>query len=292
MPKSTFKPNMKFLRRFPLAGGGILVLFILAALFSPWIATHDPVEQDLANTLTPPAWQQEGSLSHLLGTDNLGRDIFSRLVYGARVSLLVGLLAVTLSMVVGTWLGLLAGFFGGRTETIIMRLTDMQLAMPFILMAIAIVGALGPSTRNIVIVLAVCNWATYARLIRGEVLSVKENEFVELAVVNGAGTGRILLLHILPNVVNTLIVMATLDMGRMIIFEGALSFLGLGVQPPYPSWGNMLADGRAYLSVAWHLATFPGLAIMLVVLGSNLFGDWLRGILDPKRKKFMAGGQA
>lgn len=292
MSQPSFKPNLKFMRRFPVAGGGILVIFILAAIFSPWLATHDPVKQDLAKTLMPPAWQQGGDASHLLGTDNLGRDIFSRLVHGARVSLMVGILAVSISMVVGTWLGLLAGFFGGRTEAIIMRLTDMQLAMPFILMAIAIVGALGPSTRNIIIVLAVCNWATYARLIRGEVLSVRQNEFVELAVVNGAGTGRILFLHILPNVVNTLIVMATLDMGRMIIFEGAMSFLGLGVQPPQPSWGNMLADGRAYLSVAWHLATFPGLAIMLVVLGSNLFGDWLRGYLDPQRKKFMAGGRA
>lgn len=292
MSKTAFKPNLKFMRRFPVAGGGILVIFIMAAIFSPWLATHDPVKQDLANTLMPPAWQQDGDSSHLLGTDNLGRDVFSRLVHGARVSLMVGILAVLFSMVVGTWLGLLAGFFGGRTESFIMRLTDMQLAMPFILMAIAIVGALGPSTRNIIIVLAVCNWATYARLIRGEVLSVKQNEFVELAVINGAGTARILFLHILPNVVNTLIVMATLDMGRMIIFEGAMSFLGLGVQPPQPSWGNMLADGRAYLSVSWHLATFPGLAIMLVVLGSNLFGDWLRTILDPQRKKFLAGGQA
>jgi peptide/nickel transport system permease protein len=192
-------------------------------------------------------------------------------------------------MGIGTWAGLIAGFFGGRLESIIMRLTDMQLAMPFTLMAIAIIGALGPSTRNIIIVLAVCNWATYARLIRGEVLSVKQNEFVELAVISGAGTSRILLLHILPNVVNSLIVMATLDLGRMIIFEGGLSFLGLGVQPPVPSWGNMLADGRAYLSVDWHLATIPGLAMMLVVLGTNLFGDWLRDALDPKRKQFMAG---
>ena len=202
----------------------------------------------------------------------------------------MGFLAVLMSMIFGAWMGLLAGFFGGRVETMIMRLTDMQLAMPFILIAIAIVGALGPSTRNIVIVLAVCNWATYARLVRGEVLSVKQNEFVELAVVSGAGTARILFRHILPNVVNSLIVMVTLDIGRMIIFEGAMSFLGLGVQPPQPSWGNMLADGRAYLTMAWHLATFPGLAIMLMVLGTNLLGDWLRDILDPKRKKFMSGG--
>ena len=284
------KLGLKSLRHFPLAGGLIISCFLIAAVLAPFLATHDPVTQDLAHTLAPPVWQQGGDASHLLGTDNLGRDIYSRLLYGARISILVGFLAVLMSMIFGAWMGLLAGFFGGRVETLIMRLTDMQLAMPFILIAIAIVGALGPSTRNIVIVLAVCNWATYARLVRGEVLSVKQNEFVELAVVSGAGTARILFRHILPNVVNSLIVMVTLDIGRMIIFEGAMSFLGLGVQPPQPSWGNMLADGRAYLTMAWHLATFPGLAIMLMVLGTNLLGDWLRDILDPKRKKFMSGG--
>ena len=251
------KLGLKNLRHFPLGGGLIISCFLIAALLAPLLATHDPVIQDLAHTLLPPVWQQGGDASHLLGTDNLGRDIYSRLLYGARISILVGFLAVLMSMIFGAWMGLLAGFFGGRVETVIMRLTDMQLAMPFILIAIAIVGALGPSTRNIVIVLAVCNWATYARLVRGEVLSVKQNEFVELAVVGGASTARILFRHILPNVVNSLIVMVTLDIGRMIIFEGAMSFLGLGVQPPQPSWGNMLADGRAYLSMAWHLATFP-----------------------------------
>jgi peptide/nickel transport system permease protein len=187
-------------------------------------------------------------------------------------------------------MGLVAGFFGGHIETFIMRLTDMQLSMPFILMAIAIIGALGPSMKNIILVLAIGLWPRYARMIRGEVLSVKQNEFVELAVIGGCGAGRIIFLHILPNVVNTLIVMVTLDLGLMIILEGGLSFLGLGVQPPAPSWGGMLADGRAYLTVAWHLATFPGLAIMLVVLGTNLFGDWLRDALDPKRKKYLTVG--
>ena len=281
--------NFTYLKNFPIGGGLILLIFFFAALFAPLIAGHNPVEQDLTKTLLPPAWEKGGSTNHLLGTDNMGRDILSRLVHGARVSLMVGFLSVILALVFGTWMGLVAGFFGGRIEGLIMRLTDMQLAMPFILMAIAIIGALGPSTRNIILVLALCNWATYSRLVRGEVLSVKQNEFVELAVVNGSSTVRILFFHILPNVMNTLIVMATLDIGRMIIFEGAMSFLGLGVQPPTPSWGNMLADGRAYMSVSWHLAAFPGLAIMLVVLGTNLFGDWLRDALDPKQKKHFAG---
>jgi peptide/nickel transport system permease protein len=291
VPASLIRKKFALLRRFPLGGGLILFIFFSTALFAPLIATHNPVSQDLTGTLQAPAWDERGSPRHLLGTDHMGRDILSRLVHGARISLVVGFLSVLLSLVFGTSLGLMAGFFGGRIETVIMRLTDMQLAMPYILMAIAIIGALGPSIRNIIIVLAVCNWATYARLVRGEVLSVKQNEFVELALVSGAHTLRILFLHILPNVVNTLIVMATLDLGRMIVFEGALSFLGLGVQPPTASWGNMLADGRAYMTVAWHLATLPGLCIMLVVLGTNLFGDWLRDILDPKRKKHMAGGQ-
>lgn len=267
----------------------ILLFFFVSAALAPFIATHDPVNQDLAHPLTPPAWQKGGTRNNLLGTDHMGRDILSRLVYGSRISLIVGFSAVIIALVFGTWIGLLAGFFGGWLETLIMRITDMQLSMPYILMAIAIVGALGPSTQNIIIVLALSIWASYARLIRGEVLSVKQNEFVELAVIDGCGTGRILFLHILPNVTNTLIVMATLDLGRVIIFEAGMSFLGLGIQPPAPSWGGMLADGRAYLTVAWWLATFPGLAIMLVVLGTNLFGDWIRDILDPKRKKYMVG---
>ncbi|KIX15538.1 nickel transporter permease [Dethiosulfatarculus sandiegensis] len=286
---STVIGKINKLRHFPVAGGLILFLFVFTAAFSPFIAPHDPVSQDLRQTLLPPAWETGGSPEFLLGTDNMGRDVLSRLIHGARVSLVVGVASVALALILGTALGLLAGYLGGWVENLIMRLTDMQLAMPFILMAIAIIGALGPSTKNIIIVLAVCNWATYARLVRSEVLSVKHEEFVELAVVDGCSMPRILFFHILPNVVNTIIVMATLDMGRMIIFEGALSFLGLGVQPPSPTWGGMLADGRAYLSVSWQLATFPGVAIMLVVLGTNLFGDWLRDILDPKRKRKMQG---
>jgi peptide/nickel transport system permease protein len=202
------------------------------------------------------------------------------------VSLVVGFSAVFLSCLAGVWLGLISGFFGRWIDSLVMRLTDIQLSMPYILVAIAIIGILGPNTLVLIIVLAACNWASYARAIRGEVLTVKENEFVELAVVGGCRTGRILFRHILPNVINTVIVLSTLDLGRMIVFEAALSFLGLGVQPPAPSWGNMLADGRGYLGVAWGLATFPGLAIVFTVLATNLLGDWLRDILDPKRKKY------
>jgi peptide/nickel transport system permease protein len=281
--------NILFLKKFPIAGGTILFLLFLLAALAPYISPHNPVEQNLTNTLLPPFWEKEGTMKHLLGTDNLGRDILSRLLYGSRVSLMVGFSAVFLSCLIGVWVGLLSGFLGRWVDSLVMRLTDVQLSMPYVLMAIAIIGALGPSTLNLIIVLAVCNWASYSRVIRGEVLSVKENEFVELAVVGGCRTGRILFLHILPNVVNTVIVLTTLDFGRMIIFEAALSFLGLGVQPPAPSWGNMLADGRAYLTIAWGLATFPGLAILFTVLATNLFGDWLRDILDPKRKKYMTG---
>lgn len=262
------------------------LLFLLAAL-APYISPHSPVEQNLGKTLVPPFWEEGGTIAHPLGTDNLGRDILSRLLYGARVSLLVGFSAVFLSCLFGLWMGLMSGFFGRWLDSLMMRLADVQLSMPYILMAIAIIGALGPSTVNLIIVLAVCNWASYARVIRGEVLSVKENEFVELAVIGGCRTIRILFRHIFPNVVNTVIVLTTLDFGRMIIFEASLSFLGLGVQPPAPSWGNMLAEGRAYLIQAWGLATFPGLAILFTVLATNLFGDWLRDILDPKRKKFL-----
>ena len=271
-------------RKLPIVSGGILLLFALSAIGAPFVTSHDPIRQDLASTLLPPAWEEGGVSDHLLGTDSLGRDVLSRLVYGSRVSLSVGFFSVFIGLTLGTWLGLLAGFFGGWLETWIMRIADMQLAMPFMLMAIAAIGAFGPSITSVVIVLALGIWPSYARMVRGEVLSVKKSEFIEAARVAGCRPARLILLHILPNVLNTIVVMATLNFGMMIIFEGGLSFLGIGVQPPTPSWGGMLADGRAYVTVAWHLAVFPGLAIMLVVMGTNVFGDWLRGVLDPKRK--------
>ena len=276
--------RMLLLRKLPIWSGGILLAFLLTAIGAPFVTSHDPIRQDLASPLLPPAWEAGGESDHLLGTDSLGRDVLSRLVYGSRVSLSVGFFSVFIGLTFGTWLGLLAGFFGGWLETLIMRIADMQLAMPFMLMAIAAIGAFGPSMMSVVIVLALAVWPGYARMVRGEVLSVKQSEFIEAARVAGCRPVRLILRHILPNVLNTIVVMATLNFGMMIIFEGGLSFLGIGVQPPTPSWGGMLADGRAYVTVAWHLAVFPGLAIMLVVLGTNVFGDWLRDVLDPKRK--------
>ena len=275
---------MGALRKLPILSGGILLLFSLIAIGAPFVTSHDPIRQDLASTLLPPAWEEGGVSDHLLGTDSLGRDVLSRLVYGSRVSLSVGFFSVFLGLAFGTLLGLLAGFVGGWLETLIMRIADMQLAMPFMLMAIAAIGAFGPSMMSVVIVLALGIWPGYARMVRGEVLSVKQSEFIDAARVAGCRPLRLMLRHILPNILNTIVVMATLNFGMMIIFEGGLSFLGIGVQPPTPSWGGMLADGRAYVTVAWHLAVFPGLAIMLVVLGTNVFGDWLRDVLDPKRK--------
>ena len=277
------------IKHAPMGGLVILFLFVTAALFSELLAPHSPVEQDITQALQAPFFIEGGSWKHLLGTDELGRDIFSRIIFGARISIVVGFIAVAISGFIGTCLGLISGYFGGRIDSVIMRLADIQLSMPYILIALALIGALGPSLRNIIIVIGITSWVDYGRVVRGEVLSIKENEFVDLARIAGCSTYRILLKHIFPGVINSLIVLATLMLGRIIIFEAALSFLGLGVQPPTPSWGIMLADGRQYLTYAWWLATFPGFAIMLVVLGTNLVGDWLRDMLDPKQRAAVRG---
>jgi peptide/nickel transport system permease protein len=275
------------IKRGTVLGFTVLFLFLFAAVFSGTIAPYDPAEQDITKALKPPVVMEGGSIDHVLGTDELGRDLWSRIVWGARIALIVGFVAVVLSGFIGTCLGLIAGYFGGAVDSVIMRLVDIQLSLPAILLALAIIGAVGPSLTNIIIVIALTTWADYTRVVRAEVLSVKENEFVELAKVTGCSTLRILRKHIFPSVVNSLTVIATLMLGRVIIFESALSFLGLGVQPPTPSWGIMLADGRQYLTYAWWLATFPGIAIMGVVLGTNLVGDWLRDFLDPKLRATM-----
>lgn len=277
------------MKHAPSGGLIILLLLIMAALFAELIAPYSPVDQDITKALRPPFFLEGGTWDHLLGTDELGRDILSRIIFGARISLVVGFIAVAISGLIGTWLGLVSGYFGGKVDSVIMRLVDIQLSMPYILIALALIGALGPSLRNIIIVIGITSWVDYARVVRGEVLSIKENEFVDLAKIAGCSTYRILLKHIFPGVVNSLIVLGTLMLGRIIIFEAALSFLGLGVQPPTPSWGIMLADGRQYLTYAWWLATFPGFAIMLVVLGTNLVGDWLRDMLDPKQRAAVIG---
>jgi len=274
----------KVFKRIPKTAAAIILLLLICAIFSPFIAPHDPIEQNLGNALKPPFWQQGGAMNNILGTDNLGRDILSRIIYGARVSVIVGFAGVILSGVFGTFLGIIAGYFGGKLDAVIMRFTDMMLSLPYILIAIAIIGAIGPNLTNIIIVLGITQWVGYTRIIRFEAMSLSKSEFIEMAVISGCKWYRILLVHILPNVLNSAVVLGTLDVGKMIIFEAAMSFLGLGVKPPTPSWGGMLADGRVYLTFAWWIATFPGVAIAITVLGGNLLGDWLRDELDPRHQ--------
>jgi peptide/nickel transport system permease protein len=263
-------------------GLAVLLLMSGAALAAPRIAPWDPGRQMLAKRLRPPAWQARGLREHPLGTDHLGRDILSRILYGGRISLGVGLSAVTLAACLGVSLGLLAGFHGGRTDALIMRVVDVFLAIPYILLAMGVVFALGPSLLNVILVMAVTRWVQFARIVRADVLSLREREFVAGARARGNRSLRLLLRHVLPNALTPIIVVATLELAFMIIYESALSFLGLGVQPPTPTWGWMLSDGRNYVATAWWLATFPGLAIMLTVLAVNLLGDWLRDTLDPR----------
>ncbi len=257
-------------------------LVIFASIFAPLLAPHDPIAQDVEKRLLPPIFQEGADPRFLLGTDHLGRDIVSRIIYGARVSLVISVSAVAFSCALGTLIGLLSGFYGGKVDNIFMRLADVQLAFPFILLAIAIIAVLGPNLQNIIIVMGITGWVIYARVVRAEVLSLREKEYVLAVRALGGSNRRIIFKHLLPNVIPPVIVIITLEMARMIIMEAALSFLGLGIQPPTPTWGGMLADGRVYLSTSWWLATFPGLVIMLVVLGINLLGNWLRDILDPR----------
>jgi peptide/nickel transport system permease protein len=269
-------------RRTALFGLVVVAAVVVAAVFASVISPFDPLAQDIGQRLKEPGWQDAQGRIHPLGTDHLGRDILSRIIHGSRIALSVGLAAVMISGVLGMAVGLVSGYFGGRVDDFFMRLADIQLAFPFILLAIAVIGVLGPSLRNIIIVIGVSSWVVYARVVRGEVLSIREREFVQAAVALGSRDWRILVRHVLPNAFTPWLVVATLDMARVIVTESALSFLGLGVQPPTPTWGGMLADGRVYLSTAWWLATFPGLAILVTVLGINLLGDGLRDTLDPR----------
>ena len=271
-------------RRIALFGLAVVVIVVFAATCAPWLTPFDPLEQDINQRLKEPGWRNADGQVHPLGTDHLGRDILARVIFGSRIALIVGLSAVLISGVLGMIIGLVAGYFGGKVDDSFMRLADIQLAFPFILLAIAVIGVLGANLRNIIIVIGVSSWVVYARVVRGEVLSIRERDFVQAAIALGSRDGRILVRHVLPNAFTPWLVVATLDMARVIIIESALSFLGLGVQPPTPTWGGMLADGRVYLSTAWWLATFPGLAILVTVLGINLLGDGLRDTLDPRLK--------
>ncbi|MFS8519894.1 MAG: ABC transporter permease [Micromonosporaceae bacterium] len=265
-----------WLAMFALA---VLAVFVVVGVFAPLLAPHDPNHQDLSNRLLPPL-----SDGHVLGTDVLGRDVLSRLIHGTRASLVVGFVAVALSGAIGVAVGLVSGYFGGWIDTVFMRIVDAWLAFPFLLLAIAIVAIIGPGLRNIIIALVITSWVIYARLVRGETLSLREREFVLSA--RGLGASRLSLMvgHILPNVLAPIMVVATLELGVVIVTEASLSFLGLGADASQPSWGNMLADGRAYLTQAWWLATLPGIAIFVVVLAVNIIGDGIRDALDPRQE--------
>jgi len=264
----------------------ILLLFlVIPAVFAPYVAPHDPLKGSLSKRLKPPAWAQGGSIEYPLGTDKMGRDILSRIIYGARISLVVSLMAIFVGGSIGTALGLIAGYFGGKFDAVIMRLVDISLSLPTILLALVLVSAVGPSFGTVITVIAVILWARYARQARGETLSVKEQDFIARARVAGASHLRIMLRYIFPNIVNSLIVIATLQVGAVILLEASLSFLGVGIPRPTPAWGVMVADGRELVVTAWWVSMFPGFAIMLTVLALNLFGDWLRDHLDPKLKQ-------
>jgi len=261
----------------------VLVVIFLVAVAGPALTPADPGAQDLSASLLPPFTRvAHPGILHVLGTDALGRDIASRIIVGARVSLFVGFATVLIAGAAGTTAGLLAGYYGGVVDAIIMRAVDVQLSFPVLLLAIIVAAVLGRSLVNLIAVLVLVSWVVYARIARSEVLAVRELEFVEAALASGGSRARVLWLHILPNIRSSVVVIGTLEMARVILSEAALSFLGLGVPVSIPSWGAMLADGRSYLSTAWWLATFPGLAIMLTVLSVNLVGDGLRDVLDPR----------
>jgi peptide/nickel transport system permease protein len=273
------------LGRLPWTAFVIIAVMVVVAVFAPVIATHSPTEQSLPDKLKPPAWQEGGSATHLLGTDLLGRDLFSRLVYGARVSLTVAAFALLSGGLIGLAVGIIAGYLGGRVDSVLMRVVDATLTFPTILIALLLAVSLGAGLRTIVIAITVIIWARFARVVRGEVLGVRARDFVSLARVHGCSSPRIMLVHIVPNVMNTFMVLLTLHIGFVIIVEASLSFLGAGIPPPTPSWGQMVADGRSHIASAWWLSVMPGAAIMLVVLAFNLFGDWLRDWLDPRLRQ-------
>lgn len=277
--------NLRRLWRNKGATLGMIVLLgvVVAAIFSPYITPHDPTFRDIARRLKPPLYQQNGEW-FLLGTDAVGRDILSRIIYGTRITLIVGLASVFFAGSIGVVIGLLAGYFGGWFDTLTMRIADIQLAIPFMVLAIAVAAVLGNSLTNTILVLGITGWVTYGRLVRSETLSVRRNEYVTAATAIGVPMPRIVFRHVFPNVGASIIVAATLMVARMLIAEASLSFLGLGIPFTTPTWGVMIAEGRDYLTTSWWVSTFPGIAIVLTVLAANLVGDWLRDVTDPRQQ--------
>jgi peptide/nickel transport system permease protein len=270
--------------RWGLAASAVLLLVVASAIFAPLISPHDPLSVNIRHRLAPPAWMEGGAPEHLLGTDQVGRDLLSRIIYGGRVSLVIGACAVLIAATIGVLLGLGAGYFGGRIDWTIMTVINVMLTFPFVLLALAVISVLGPSLTNMILVLGVAGWPIYARVIRAETMAIREREFVLAGRALGMSHARIVFRQIAPNLISAIVVIATLQVAQVIIFESFLSFLGLGIQPPTPAWGNMLGEGRVYMLNSWWIATFPGLAIFVTTLVINLMGNALRDWLDPHLK--------
>lgn len=275
----------RFMREWPVIPVLIIGILISFALFAPLIATHDPERGNLLERNEPPAWMADGSTEHLLGTDPLGRDLWSRIVFGARISLVVAAIVLSAGGIGGTVLGLVSGYFGRHVDEISMRFVDLSFAMPFILVALVVVIVIGQSLEVIIVLLVVFSWGGFARQVRGETLGLKTLDYVSVAKVSGASGPYILYRHILPGVINTVMVVASLQVGALILTESILSFLGVGIPPPTPAWGAMISDGRDYINSAWWVTVFPGLAIFLTVLAFNFLGDWLRDRFDPRLRQ-------
>jgi peptide/nickel transport system permease protein len=273
------------LEHVPLFPSIVLAALVFTAVFASSLAPHSPTEGNIMRKLVPPIWTERGTWEHPLGTDRFGRDVLSRIIYGSQISLVVSLLVIGVAGTIGTLVGLISGYRGGTTDAILMRLTDIGLSLPTILIAVVLVAVSEPSFGNVILVISLLLWPRFARQIRGETLAIKEQDFVALAIVAGRSSAWIISRHIFPNVVPTLLVICTLQVGYVILLEGSLSFLGVGVPPPNPAWGLMIADGRGFLATAWWITLFPGLAMLLTVLAVNLLGDWLRDRLDPKLRQ-------
>jgi peptide/nickel transport system permease protein len=281
LPMSPLKRFVVSRRWFLLIPLLILMVMVTTAILAEFLTPYSPTEISLANRLRPPFWENGGTLEHPLGTDPMGRDLLTRMIYGARVSLVVAVLALLVGGGIGAILGLVAGYYGGRLDALVMRVADTTMAFPIILFAILFVVVLGGSMATTVLAVALVLWARYARVIRGEVLSLRERDFIAQARIAGCSSTRIIAIHLFPNILNTLVVLLSLQVGWVIIVEASLSFLGAGIPPPTPTWGSMIAEGRDYIATAWWVSFFPGLAILATVLSFNLFGDWLRDALDP-----------
>lgn len=284
---SRVEGTISFLRRWPVFSGVILIVFVFMALFAPVVVPHDPGQSILMERNTPPFWYEEGTLRYPLGKDPIGRDVLSRLIMGARTSLMVVAVSIIIGTILGTGLGLIAGYYGGFIDELIMRLVDIWYGIPFVMVALIVAITVGAGLLTMMGLLAAASFAGFVRQIRAEVLSIKERDYVALAKVAGASPWRILALHVLPGVINTVVVIATLSTGGLILAEAFLSFLGAGIPPPTPTWGAMVADGREYLRTAWWITVVPGIAILLIVLSLNFLGDWLRDRLDPRLRQVL-----